>query len=57
MKHSFRGRVLISETQVNIVFQDDNQMYKMRLKSQNKIGTEKWSLPLVIWMSLLSLTS
>lgn len=51
-------RVLISKTQVNMVFQEgeNNQMYKMMPMSQNKMRTEKWLLVLVIWRSLLTLT-
>lgn len=60
MKHHllFRGRVLISKTQINVLFKEkeNSQMYKMMFMSENKIRTEKCPLVLVIWRALLTLT-
>lgn len=60
MKHHplFRGRVLISKTQMNVLFKEkeNSQMYKIMFMNQNKIRTEKCPLVLGMWRSLLTLT-
>ena len=49
----FRGRVLISQTQMNMLFKEgkNNPMYKMMLMSRNKTRTEKCAFVSVTWRS------